>query len=247
MNTKDNFSAIAGNYAAWRPEYPEALFKFLTSLTTEQQRALDCGTGNGQAAKELAKYYKEVFATDISEAQLKHAVRLPNIYYSVSTAEATSFPDKYFDMICAAQAAHWFNHDQFYKEVERIIKPGAVLALIGYGLITINEQIDQLINVLYRDILGPYWDKERKYIDDHYQSMPFPYEDIAVPSFEIRCTWSFTALVGYLNTWSALGHYKKVNKADPLQKMMPAFREVWNGDEIMRNVSFPVITRVAIL
>lgn len=247
MNTKDNFSAIAGSYAAWRPEYPEALFKFLASLTTAHNRILDCGTGNGQAAKAFAKQFTDVFATDISEAQIKHAVRLPNIQYSVSTAEATKFPDEYFDLVCAAQAAHWFNHELFYKEAERILKPGGILALIGYGLITINEEIDTLIRFLYTNILGTYWDQERRYIDDHYRSLPFPYEDISLPSFEILCTWNLTALTGYLNTWTALGHYKKINGVNPLDELMPQIKKYWQSEEAARPVRFPVFGRVAVI
>ncbi|MBL7702339.1 MAG: class I SAM-dependent methyltransferase [Ferruginibacter sp.] len=247
MSVKDNFSDIAGSYAAWRPEYPDELFTFLSSLSAQHNKALDCGTGNGQAAKQLAKFYKEVFATDISEAQLNQAVAAANIFYSVGPAEKTGFPDGYFDMLCAAQAAHWFNHELFYKEVERILKPGGVLALTGYGLIEINEEIDELIQMLYKDILGAYWDKERKYIDDHYKSLPFPYKEIAAPSFQIKCEWKLSQLIGYLNTWSALGHYKKMNNTHPLKEIFPALQKAWGGDEIIKQVRFPVITKIAFL
>lgn len=246
MSVKDNFSDIAGNYASWRPEYPQELFRYLSSLSAEHNKALDCGTGNGQAAKLLAKYYKEIYATDISEAQLKHAVALPNIQYSISPAEKTDFPDQYFDMICAAQAAHWFNHEVFYKEVERILKPNAVLALIGYGLIEIDLEIDRLIKTLYTDILGAYWDKERRFIDDHYRSLPFPYKETAIPSFKIECEWSLAQLVGYLNTWSALNHYKKITGINPLDEMLPGLQKTWGSADVVRAVQFPIITKVAV-
>lgn len=247
MNIKDNFSEIAGNYAAWRPEYPEELFTYLASLSAQHDKALDYGTGNGQAAKLLAKHYKEVYATDISAAQLQHAAAMPNIYYSVSPAEQTDFPNNYFDILCAAQAAHWFDHELFYKEAERILKSDGVLALIGYGLIEINEEADKLIRTLYTDILGAYWDKERKFIDDHYRSLPFPYKEIVAPSFQINCNWNLSQLTGYLDTWSALGHYKKANGTDPLKEMFPALQKTWGGDEKIRQVNFPVITKIAIL
>lgn len=245
MSVKDNFSAIAGQYAAWRPEYPEAVFAYLSSLATGHQRALDCGTGNGQAAKGLAKYFDEVFATDISEGQIKHAVQLPNIQYSISAAEETDFPNQYFDLICAAQAAHWFNHPVFYKEVERISKRGAVLALIGYGLVEISPEVDELIKKLYKDILGFYWDAERRFIDDHYKSLPFPYEEIVVPSIQIHCEWNLERLIGYLNTWSALNHYKKEEGSNPLEAIVPELKQAWGEEDKIRLVRFPVITKVA--
>lgn len=247
MNIKDNFSAIADTYATWRPEYPEPLFKFLASLSTEHNRALDCGTGNGQAAKILAKYYAEVFATDISGAQLKHAVHLPNIHYSVSAAETTDFPDSYFDMICAAQAAHWFQHPAFYKEVQRISKPGAVLALIGYGLVTTDPETDTVIKKLYRDVLGTYWDAERKFIDDHYKSLPFPYEETATPFFQIECDWSFKQLAGYLGTWSALNHYKKEHGNSLPETIIGELKRAWGDENKIRPVRFPIMTKVAVV
>ena len=247
MNIKDNFSEIAGNYAAWRPEYPEELFIYLASLSAQHDKALDCGTGNGQAAKQLTRHYKEVYATDISTAQLQHAVAMPNIYYSISPAEKTVFPDNFFDMLCATQAAHWFDLEIFYREAERILKPNGVLALVGYGLIEINGNIDKLIKALYTDILGTYWDKERKFIDDHYRSLPFPYKEITAPSLQINCEWNLPQLVGYLNTWSALGHYKKANQKDPLTEMFPALQKIWGGNEILRSVRFPIMAKIAVL
>lgn len=246
MSTKDNFSDMAGSYANWRPEYPPELFTYLSSLSAEHHHALDCGTGNGQAAKELARHYIEVRATDISEAQLKHAVVISNIYYSVGAAEKTGFPDSYFDIVCAAQAAHWFNHELFYKEVERILKPKGVLALIGYGLIEINAKIDRLIKTLYTDILGTYWDVERRFIYDNYSSLPFPYKETQVPSFQIDCKWNLAQLVGYLNTWSALNHYKKENGINPLEELVSELQNQWGNGEISRTVHFPIITKIAV-
>jgi ubiquinone/menaquinone biosynthesis C-methylase UbiE len=245
LNIKDNFSAIAASYASWRPEYPEALFTFLASLTKEHNAALDCGTGNGQAAKHLAAYYKQVQATDISAAQLQHAVVMPNIQYSISPAEKTIFPGNYFDIICAAQAAHWFNHDIFYNEAERILKPGGIIAFIGYALIEVNKNVDEVIHILYKDILGEYWDKERRYIDDHYQSLPFPYTAITIPQFEINCEWNLPQLLGYLSTWSALNHFKKINKHDPLQQLLPALQKAWGSDDLIKTIHFPIISKIA--
>lgn len=247
MKVKDNFSDIAASYAAWRPEYPQQLFTFLASLSNTHNKALDCGTGNGQAAKLLAAHYKDVYATDISAAQLQHAAAMPNIHYSVSAAEKTDFPDHFFDIICAAQAVHWFNHPLFYKEVERIIQPGGILALIGYGLISIDKEIDALIQVLYKDVLGTYWDEERKFIDDQYQSLPFPYSNIPAPQFEIEARWNCIQLTGYLNTWSALGNYKKKNGKDPLQDLQPALQKTWGDVQVLKTVYFPVISKIAIV
>ena len=51
----------------YRPHYPDELFSCLVSFTKEQEVALDCATGNGQAALPLTKFFKEVYAIDSSE------------------------------------------------------------------------------------------------------------------------------------------------------------------------------------
>jgi hypothetical protein len=44
-----------------------------------------------------------------------------------------------------------------------------------------------------------------------------------------------------------LGHYKKANGTDPLKEMFPALKKIWGGDEVVKRVRFPVITKVAVL
>src|SRR4030095_11116914 len=139
---KDNFATQSDQYVKFRPTYPDELYQFLLPLVKTKDAAWDCGTGNGQVAQELSKHFKKVYATDISEKQIKNAIQRENIFYKVESAERTSFPDKSFDLITVAQAIHWFDFGAFYKEVERTIKPNGVLAVIGYGLLSIDEDTD---------------------------------------------------------------------------------------------------------
>jgi ubiquinone/menaquinone biosynthesis C-methylase UbiE len=122
---KDNFSKQSDLYAKYRPGYPQALYDCIINHVENKEAAWDCGTGNGQAAKELSKAFMKVFATDISQKQIDKAVQSDNIFYSVQPAEQTNFPDNSFDLVTVAQALHWFRFDEFYKEVRRVTKPGA--------------------------------------------------------------------------------------------------------------------------
>ncbi len=79
---KDRFSEHASQYAAFRPHYPKELYDFIYRHVTKFDLAWDAGTGNGQAAAELARRFKKVHATDISKKQLEHAVLHPNINYA---------------------------------------------------------------------------------------------------------------------------------------------------------------------
>lgn len=239
---KDLFSQDAGLYARYRPQYPQALYEWLYLQLKGRSCAWDCATGNGQVAVQLARHFEQVYATDISAAQLKEAPQLANIQYSVQPAEGTSFPDQSFDLITTAQAIHWFNFENFYAEVRRTAKPGAILAVIGYGNIRVSAAVDWLHEHLHQDILDAYWDPERVYVDEAYQTIPFPFKEIIHPDFFIDLNWSADHLIAYLNTWSAVKHYERQHGANPVTEIAEELRRAW-GTETYLPVRFPLLLR----
>lgn len=240
---KDNFSSQSAEYAVYRPTYPQELYDFLFSLVSEKDAAWDCATGNGQVARILAQHFQKVYATDISEKQLSQALQLPNILFKVESSDRADVPDDSFDLVTVAQAIHWFNFEAFYAEVKRTLKPDGVIAVVGYGLMLIDKKVDQVIHKLYEDILGKYWDSERRYIEEGYKTIPFPFEEVTAPHFQIKTTWSFSQMIGYLNTWSSLQHYKKANERNPLEYLMTELKDAW-GDDAEKEVRFPILLRV---
>ncbi|TDQ08803.1 class I SAM-dependent methyltransferase [Pedobacter metabolipauper] len=240
---KDNFSTQSAEYAQFRPTYPKEVFDFILSFVKEKDIAWDCATGNGQVARELAKHFKQVFGTDISENQLKNAARLDNISYLKEPSEHSSFNDSTFDLITVAQAIHWFQFDAFYAEVKRTLKPGGIFAALGYTVMQIDEKVDVVITKLYDDILGKYWDEERRYIEQQYKTIPFPFEEMTAPSFFIKASWNFEQLIGYLNTWSSLQHYKKANGSNPLELIHEDLKKAWGAD-LQKAVQFPILLRI---
>lgn len=240
---KDNFSSQSDRYAKYRPTYPNAVFDYLNTIVPQKRDAWDCGTGNGQVARELAKAFERVFATDISQSQIDHALQADNIFYSVQPAERTNFENQQFDLIVVAQAIHWFDFDTFYAEVRRTAKQDALLCLIGYGRITVDHQIDPIIDAFYSEYIGPYWDPERGYIDANYQTLPFPFDEIPAPTFENRLRWSLPQLLGYLSTWSAVKHFIRENGYDPVQEVKNELERHW-GKEAEKEVKFPLLFRI---
>lgn len=239
---KDNFSALATIYAKFRPVYPAALYEFLRNHTPAFSHAWDCGTGNGQVAVELSRFFEQVTATDISQAQLDAAQQQSNISYIACRAEQTGFADNSFDLITIAQAIHWFDFDRFYAEAIRVARPGALLAAWTYTLCRIDAATDRIIDHLYQDIAGPYWDKERSYVDDEYRTIPFPFTAIDTPVFFIEEQWNLPQMTGYLGSWSAIAHYRQQNGTDPLQRITGELEKVWPADTV-KTVRFPVYMR----
>ena len=241
---KDNFSNRSDQYAKFRPTYPGELFDYLLSIVPSTSSAWDCGTGNGQVATQLARAFTTVHATDISQQQIDKAEPQKNIEYSVQSAEHTSFPENSFDLITVAQAIHWFDFDAFYKEARRTAKEQAILAVIGYNLVQITPTIDEVVNHFYKNIVGPYWDKERKYVDDGYRTIPFPFQEIKAPAFKNKFEWTPDHLIGYIGTWSAVKHFEKQNQKDPVDLIREPLLHAW-GSATTRAVDFPILLRVA--
>lgn len=239
---KDNFSRQAGLYAKYRPTYPQELFDFIFKHIPEKKSVWDCATGNGQAATELARSFEKVYATDISAKQIDKAQLAPNIFYSVQPGERTNFPDNTFDLITISQALHWMKFDAFYTEVKRVAKPGSWIAAWMYALLKISPGIDDLIAHHHNETLGGYWDYERKYVDANYTTVPFPFEEIACPLFEIKYEWTLEELEGYLNTWSALQKFMEVNKFNPVDELIVKIGQIRSTPKM--KISFPVYLRM---
>ncbi len=241
--SKDLFSGHAAGYAQYRPHYPGELINYIVSLTNEQVRAWDAATGNGQAAILLADHFKEVYATDISSEQLKHAVVKPNIHYSTGAAEKTSFPSNHFDLVTMAQAYHWINGAAFKKEVLRVAKPGGILAVWGYNLISSeNHELDHLIREFYSQT-GPYWEKERKYVDDAYRTIEFDFPPLPSREFFIDVVWSLEQFTGYLQSWSAIRKMISLTSTDPVNELTPALKKFWQ-DNNMLAFRFPIFLKI---
>ncbi|OIQ17328.1 MAG: SAM-dependent methyltransferase [Flavobacterium sp. MedPE-SWcel] len=239
---KDNFSIQAKKYSKYRPDYSYRIIDYIVSKVLVKHSVLDVATGNGQVANKLADYFEDVFATDISTEQLKNAIKKENIVYKQERAENTSFNDNQFDLITVAQAIHWFDFEIFYKEVTRLLKPTGTLVVMGYGQFSTNLDSDKLINHLHKNILGSYWDEERKYVDENYETIPFPFEEIKTDEFVDEFTWSFDHLLGYIDSWSATQHYIKKNGSNPVNLIKEELKESWNNND--KKVTFPLLLRI---
>jgi ubiquinone/menaquinone biosynthesis C-methylase UbiE len=240
---KDNFSAQAACYAQFRPDYPEALVAEIVSHCRSRDKALDVATGNGQLAVRLARHFHEVYATDISQKQLDHAVAAPNVRYRIGRAEQLDFPDDSLDLVTVAQALHWFDFDRFYREVARVVKPEGIFAAVGYGLFRSAPEINAVTDDFYHNIVGPYWDAERRWIDEGYRTIPFPFDEIPAPEFTCEKEWTFPYVMGYLGSWSAVQHYRKANGSDPLAIIYERLRDAWGSGT--KKVVFPLLCRIA--
>ena len=241
---KDLFSTQSDLYARYRPTYPKELFEYILSFVKEKNIAWDCATGNGQAAVALANYFKKVIAIDISASQIEKAIRKENIEYLVCPAESTPFGKKTFDLVTVAQAYHWIKWKEFKNEVQRVCKPNAVIAIWGYYDHTTGDgQIDKTVHDFYENITKPFWDYERKYVDEKYATVDFDYELLPIKEFKTVLEWKREDLIGYISSWSAIQKFIKTNGYSPVPDLEKEINKLWTDGEV-KKVVFPIYLKL---
>ena len=243
MTFKDHFSSHAGSYASFRPGYSEQVFDFVASLPRRRELAWDCATGNGQAALGLAERFARVIATDASEQQVALALPHPRVEYQRALAEDSGLPSGSVDLVAVAAAVHWFDFDRFYAEVERVLAPGGALAVWAYDLLQIDPELDVLVRRLAREIVGSYWPPERRWVDEEYRTLPFPFTEVAVPPLWMEARWDFQHFLQYLGTWSATTRYLQATGRDPRELLRRQLEEAWGDAGQPRTIRWPVMMR----
>lgn len=130
------FSARAALYARYRPDYPAALFDYLTAQAGLGPgcTVADIGAGTGIFTRHLSERGATVHLVEPNADMRAHAVEAlgqrGNVSFHATPAEATGLPDHSLDLITAAQAAHWFEPAGIHVEWRRILRPGGRVALV---------------------------------------------------------------------------------------------------------------------
>ena len=227
MSFKDHFSAHAADYAQFRPHYPPELFAHLASIAPNRDVAWDCATGSGQAATALAEHFARVIATDASEKQIANARSHPRVEYRIATAEESGLASESVSLITVAQALHWFDRAQFFTEASRVLQHRGILAVIVYNFLQTSPEIDERLNRFYNDVVGSYWDFERRDVENSYRDIAFPFADVATPEFKMSVTWSLEHALGYVRTWSATKAFIEAKGFDPVDSLGAELENIW--------------------
>jgi SAM-dependent methyltransferase len=240
----DDFSRQANEYQRYRPHYPDALFAYLAGLAPGRTLALDCGTGNGQAAVGVARHFAAVVATDASARQITHAAPHPRVTYKVAPAHQSGLAARSVDLITVAQAMHWFDLPEFYAEVRRVLRPGGVLAAWCYAVIDVDPALNRVFERLFAEIIGPYWSPGAELVSAHYRTIPFPFAGVAAPDFTLDVDWVLEDLIGYFKSWSGRQRFMDVHGYDPLDDIRDELAAAWGDPQTRRRIRWPLYFRI---
>ncbi|KAL6811889.1 S-adenosyl-L-methionine-dependent methyltransferase [Trichoderma camerunense] len=203
-------------YAADRPGYSPALFKFIIdhhkSTGGELVTFVDVGCGTGQATCDLAQYFSEAIGLDPSEGMIGIArasakSALSPVRFDVSAAEDLGtdleppIAENSVDLLTAATAAHWFDLERFWLRASRILKPGGTVALWARTGMSIDptqtpngSAIKAALEAFHSELL-PYERQGGILARDLYADLPLPWTlDNPVKAFDqesfVREVWN---------------------------------------------------------
>jgi SAM-dependent methyltransferase len=127
------FDAVAVQYDAGRPSYPDALFDAIEELSGSflaGARVADVGAGTGISTRELLRRGANVVAIDHG-AQMLATLRARTRDAAAVLADANQLPlgDGVVDLVTFAQSWHWVDLDRAPHEVTRVLRRGGALAV----------------------------------------------------------------------------------------------------------------------
>jgi SAM-dependent methyltransferase len=248
MQVKDatqRFSSRVDNYVRYRPGYPPEVLELLKnecSLTPESVIA-DIASGTGIFTRMLVENGNRVFGVEPNDEMRRAGERFLGRYARFTsvagTAETTTLPDHGFDLITAAQAAHWFDREKARREFIRILKPG------GWTVLLWNERRTNSTAFLreYEHLLLAYG---TDYHEVRHERTTAEIAEFFAPSafrsckFEMRQEVDYTALEGRLLSSS----YTPMPDHANYEPMLRELRRVFNAHQLDHRVALEYNTLV---
>lgn len=235
-------SSHAHLYSKFRPVIPSVVVdRIVDYLRRELQPdgpfrlAVDVGCGSGQSTNAFARFFGHVIGVDVSEAQIEEAVKKethPNVQYHVGSASSIPVKEggQRAELVTAFEAAHWFDLDAFYREVDRILVPNGVLAITGYNnpeLVDPEEKREEVAEHFRRirthDLTSKYYHENVRILENGYREIVPPFADVIRETVVDYFDSTVAELTGFLRSWSSVQSLKREHP-DGAEEVVAGFR-----------------------
>jgi SAM-dependent methyltransferase len=158
VESRFTFNAIAADYDARRPDYPEALFEDLFRRTRAGSAILEVGCGTGKATQSLAAWGRPLEALDpgpdmLAQARLRVG-QTKAVRFHLGLFEDWVHEEKAFGLICAGQAWHWIDPAAGYAKAATLLEPRGVLAIFGNVERPLGEPVRSEIQSALEEAFG---------------------------------------------------------------------------------------------
>lgn len=122
----ESFGAVADDYDAFRPSYPDGLINDLVQLAPS--RALDVACGTGKVAVALVACGIAVLGVEI-DPHMAAVARSHGLIVEEGKFETWDDAGRTFDLITCGQGWHWIDPTLGNEKAARLLTPGGTLAL----------------------------------------------------------------------------------------------------------------------
>jgi hypothetical protein len=118
-----------------------------------------------------------------------------------------------------------------------------VVAVWTYEKFRVDAEVDAIVDRFYCHVVGEDWPPERRYVEQGYRTLPFPWREERVPAFELETDWDLEQVLGYLATWSAVQRFRDRVGHDPLPALRPQLEAAWPACRA-RRLRWPIHLRL---
>lgn len=124
------FAGRATLYAKGRPSYPDEAIDFIAAEAADGDgRVADLGAGTGISTRLLARRFPGIVAVE-PNFDMALASRVDSPRYILGRTEQLPFRDGALDLVTAFNSFHWFVPDRAMPEIDRVLRPGGLLAVV---------------------------------------------------------------------------------------------------------------------
>jgi SAM-dependent methyltransferase len=146
-------------YNAARPGYPDTAMRYFVRAfgLDARSHALDLGAGTGIFTRQLLGHVGRITAVEPSPSmRATFIAQTPGVEILDGSDVAIPLDDGSVDVVFAAQAFHWFDHEHALAEIRRVLAPGGGLGLMWNERDTDVEWIRELNRAMLWDERQPY-------------------------------------------------------------------------------------------
>jgi ubiquinone/menaquinone biosynthesis C-methylase UbiE len=150
------FEAAAADYDRARPEYPDAVARWLVERLGLRpgRRVVDIAAGTGKLTRLLSVKGVDVVAVEpVAGMRVRLASALPGVQLLDGVAEDIPLADGSVDAAAVGQAFHWFDGERALSEIHRIVRDDGRLAVV-YNRRDLEDPIHAGIEAIISPLRG---------------------------------------------------------------------------------------------